>query len=172
MKTLIFTAFLTACSYARGGAIAEAYSKTAHPDVELTNRAPAAITLTNHGITEIGIERTECYGTCPVYTFVLKSDGTFRYKGEKFIERQGEFTGTVSVHEFNRLAQYIKDSGYLDLRDGYGELGDDGETVYTTLVLKGRRKVVMDHSYAGPPKLWAIENLIDHILVNATWKTR
>ncbi len=178
MKTLVCIVLVTVCICARGasipgdGEIAEAYRKIPHPKVDLTNRPPASITLTNHGITKIGIERTACYGTCPVYTFILNSDGTFRYKGEAFVEKQGVFTGTIPVYEFNRLAQYLKDSGYMYLRDGYGEIGDDRETVYTMVVINGVPKVVMDHSYAGPSKLWAMEQLIDHILVYAKWDAR
>jgi len=178
MKTLTTAVLVAVCFCASGadigvwGEIGQAYSKIPHPDVDLPNRPPAAITLTNHGITQIGIERSACYGMCPVYTFVLNRDGTFRYKGEAFVERMGMFTGTIPVYEFNRLAQYLKDSGYMELRDGYGAPGDDGETVFTTVVMNGTRKVVMDHSYSGPPKLWAMEQLIDHVLVCAKWNAR
>jgi len=59
------------------------------------------------------------------------------------------------------------------LQDGYGEIGDDNDTVYTTVVMKGKRKVVMNHGSAGPSKLWAVEQLIDLLLANeATWKAR
>ena len=129
--------------------------------------------MTNHGIAEIGIERGWCYGTCPIYTLILKSDGTFRYKGEKFVEKVGVFTGTIPVYRFNQLAQFIRDSGFADLQDGYGEIGDDRETVYTTVVMNGKRKVVMNQGSAGPSKLWAVEQLTDLALAHeATWKTR
>jgi hypothetical protein len=178
MKTLTITLLVAVCFSASGadiavwGEIGEAYSKISHPDVDLTHQAPAPITLTNHGVTQIGIERSACYGTCPVYTFVLNRDGTFRYKGEAFVERMGMFTGSVSVYEFNRLAQYMKDFGFMELRDGYGAPGDDGDTVFTMVVMNGTRKVVMDHSGFGPSKLWAMEQLIDHILLYAKWNAR
>jgi hypothetical protein len=178
MKTLMAAVLVAARFCACGadiavwGEIGQAYSKIPHPDVDLTNKPPSPITLTNHGITQIGIERSACYGTCPVYTFVLNSDGTFRYKGEAFVERTGTFTGTIPVYEFNRLAQYLKDSGYMHLRDGYGVPGDDGETVFTMVVMNGTRKVVMDHSRSGPSKLWAMEELIDRVLASAKWNAR
>src|SRR5215472_10601354 len=81
MKTLVATVLVSVCFCAFGaeiavwGEIGQAYSKMPHPNVDLTNRAPAAITLTNHGITQIGIERSACYGTCPVYTLLLNRDG-------------------------------------------------------------------------------------------------
>jgi hypothetical protein len=173
MKLLILAAAVAASFSAHCGEIAEAYSKIAHPSVSLTNLSPGPLMMTNHGITEIGMERGWCYGSCPIYTLVLRNDGTFSYTGVKFVQRVGSFTGTVPVYSFNQLAQYIKDSGYMELQDGYGEIGDDLDTVYTTVVMKGKRKVVMNHGSTGPSKLWGVQQLIDLILANeATWKAR
>ena len=83
------------------------------------------------------------------------------------------FTGTIPVYRFNQLAQFIRDSAFVDLQEGYGEMGDDRETVYTTVVINGKRKVVMNHGSTGPSKLWAVEQLIDLALAHeAIWKTR
>jgi len=173
MKHLILTLLISACFCARGGEIADAYSKLTHPSVKLTNLAPGPLYMTNHGITEIGLERGGCYGTCPIYTLVLKSDGTFTYKGVQFVEKLGVFSGTIPVYRFNQLAQFLKDSGYMNLQDGYGEIGDDRETVYTTVVMNGKRKIVMNHGSGGPSTLWAVEQLIDLALANeAIWKPR
>ena len=66
---------------------------------------------TNYGISEIGIERTVCFGSCPAYSFIVSSNGNFRYEGEKHVKRAGKATGTVSVCEFEQLARFIRDSG-------------------------------------------------------------
>ena len=173
MKYLALAALVSACFCSHGGEIADAYSKLPRPNVSLTNLAPGPLYMTNHGIAEIGIERGGCHGTCPIYTLILKSDGTFTYKGVQFVEKVGVFTGTIPVYRFNQLAQFIRDSGFADLQDGYGEIGDDRETVYTTVVMNGKRKVVMNQGSAGPSKLWAVEQLTDLALAHeATWKTR
>jgi hypothetical protein len=56
-----------------------------------------------------------CFGPCPIYTAIVKSDCTVRYKGEKSVERVGEFTGSIHPPDFRDLAQFIKDSGYMEL---------------------------------------------------------
>lgn len=123
----------------------------------------------DHGITEIGIERTACYGWCPIYTFIIKSDGNFRYTGEDYVKRKGSFTGTVPKYDFNMLAQFIALSGYVALADGYTNTVTDNPTVFTMVVMNGQRKIVSNYANAGPKELWAIEELIDHLLDKATW---
>jgi Domain of unknown function (DUF6438) len=121
------------------------------------------------GITEFGIERTECYGDCPAYTFIIKADGTFRYHGQSHLKRLGDFTGKIDPWYVNHLMAFIKDSGYINLNDQYRAAVTDLPTVYTTVVMDGKRKTISDYAGAGPPKLWAIETLIDGLLADAQW---
>jgi hypothetical protein len=122
-----------------------------------------------HGITEIGLERTPCLGACPVYTVIIKSDGTFRYHGERFVERAGDYTGRVSQNGFTRLARFIRDSGFADLQDEYTHPHTDGSTAYTMMKTGSGMKVVSNYDGSGPSKLWAIEELIDKLMLTAEW---
>jgi hypothetical protein len=120
-------------------------------------------------ISEIGLERTPCYGSCPVYTVIIKADGNFRYHGEHYVERKGDHTGKVSVREFNDLAQFIIDTGYMNLDHTYYRAITDQATVYTTVVMNGKRQLISNYANAGPPKLWAVEQLIDKLLLESQW---
>ncbi len=122
-----------------------------------------------HGITEIGLERTPCYGKCPVYTAVLKADGTFRFHGVDNVRHIGRFTGKIEEHEFNNLAQFIVGCDYFEMEDTYEALVTDHPDVYSTVVRKGQRKVIRNYANAGPPTLWAIEQLIDKLILTAEW---
>src|ERR1051326_6289622 len=106
------------------------------------NNAPGSgtATSTNRGITEIGIEQTPCYGRCPIFTFIAKSDGTFRYEGERYVDRVGDFTGTVSKSDFEQLAQFIKNSGFMQLEKNYSIAITDSSTTFTMVVMDGKRK--------------------------------
>lgn len=134
------------------------------------SRSRAEVASTNHGITEICIERSGCFGTCPIYTFIAKSNGTFRYSGDKHVERKGEFTGTVPVWQFHRLAQLIRDTGYMEFEDSYDAGGYDNSTTYTMVVMNGKHKTVRNYAEGGPTKLWAIEQLIDNLMAHAQWE--
>jgi hypothetical protein len=176
MQTLILAMLVIAAfSRAQAGEIADAYFKNVQADINgwmksRTNMlSSTSATITNHGVTLVGIEHTVCFGTCPAYTFIVKNDGTFRYKGEKYAERQGDFTGTVPACEFHRLAQFIKDSGYMQLSNTYERGITDQSSVLTMVVMNGRQKIISDYAAAGPPRLWAVEQLIDGLLAHANW---
>jgi hypothetical protein len=158
-----------------GGEISDYYAR-AHPEAAAqglatpeTSRSHEQVESTAHGITEIGIERGACFGTCPIYTFIIKSDGTCHYKGDKYVERIGEFSGTVPIGDFHELAQFIRDAGYMGFENGYRRMVTDHPTTYTTVVMGGKRKVIRNYANAGPTALWAIEELIDGLTTKATW---
>ena len=168
MKLLIAACLTVACSGAQAGEIRDFYEASGSPkDIATVDFMPAP--PADHGITEIGIERTICFGKCPIYTFIMKSDGTFRYAGEANVERKGTFTGTVPVEAFNWLAQFIKDSGYMQFKDGYTMQVTDLPSTYTMVVMNGQKKVVEDYGNAGPSSLLATEILIDFLLEHANW---
>jgi hypothetical protein len=174
MRNLIIAILVTTCSWTFGGEISDIYFqslRTNSIDSRLNNRVVnhSGIVSTNYGIAEIGIERTGCFGSCPAYTFIVKSDGNFSYKGEKYAERQGEFTGTIDVWEFNNLAKFINESGYMELKDTYTRLITDSSTTFTMVVMNGEQKVISNYAGSGPAKLWAIEQLIDQLLAKAKW---
>jgi hypothetical protein len=168
MKLLIAACLTVACSAAQAGEIRDFYEASGSPkDIATVDFVPAA--PPDHGITEIGIERTACFGRCPTYTFIVKDDGTFRYTGEANVDRKGAFTGSVPVGVFNWLAQFIRDSGYMQLKDGYTMQVTDLPSTYTMVVMNGQKKVVEDYGHAGPPPLVAAEILIDFLIEHADW---
>jgi len=171
MKTPLIGFIVTVTLLALGGEISDFHFKNARNKLgeDQKSRSHDEIASTNHGITEIGIERTGCFGACPSYTFIVKRDGTFRYKGFDYVERKGEFTGTISTWHFHRLAQFIRDSSFMELEDGYTRMITDSPTTYTMVVMNGKRKTVSNYANAGPTKLWAIEQLIDELMGKAKW---
>src|SRR5580692_12083309 len=105
MKYFAIVLIVTACSRASAGQISDYYFKAAKTNHEersksyiqqLAQHAQEAPEIsTNFGITEIGIERSGCFGTCPAYTFIVRSDGTFLYHGDSYVARKGDYTGTI-----------------------------------------------------------------------------
>ena len=135
------------------------------------SRTMEEIQSREHGITEIGIERTPCFGKCEVYSAVIRSDGTFRFFGEANVRHMGLHTGRVSEEGFHELARFIHDSGYARLEHAYSLPVTDMPTVFTMVARGDRRKVIRNHANAGPTKLRAIEQLIDKLLLEAHWDT-
>jgi len=169
MRLLATIALITACSTARAGEISDLYEASGNnsKDVQIVEFRLGR--NADHGITEMGIERTACFGQCPIYTLVVKSDGTFRYIGEANVTHLGTHTGKISDSEFDWLAEFIKDSGYMDLKDGYVMQVTDLPTIYTMVVMNGQKKVIKHYGFDGPSSLSVTEVLIDRLLEGATW---
>jgi len=175
MAFLTMMLVLSSRHLAFGGEISDYYARE-HPEtashglaVREKSRGHEQVESTAHGVTEIGIERGACFGTCPVYTFVIKSDGTCHYKGDKYVERIGEFSCNIPIWDFHTLAQFIRESGYMGFESEYSRMITDHATTYTTVVMNGKRKVIRNYANAGPTALWAIEQLIDGLITKAQW---
>ena len=170
MRYAMISVVMLSCALLLGSEIETLHKRQPNNNLEHDkSRSHKEVDSKDHGITEIGLERTTCFGTCPAYTVFIKSNGDVRYWGDKYADRLGEHTGKVNTAAFNELAQFINDSGYMDLEDTYQRLVTDDSTAYTTVVKKGKRKVIKNYANAGPTKLWAIEELIDKLVLSTNW---
>ena len=124
--------------------------------------------LSQPAITEITLERTACFGFCPIYKVILRSDNTATYIGMKFVERQGTYKAYISG--FEHLAKIIEARRYFSLRDRYTEPISDMPSAITSVVRNGKRKTIDNYGNSGPIELWEIENLIDGLIANVRWE--
>ena len=122
------------------------------------------------GISLIRLERTECYGPCPVYEVELGRDGRATYVGKMCVEKLGVHTGWLDEDQFERLARLIVRLGFFDLDSDYSEEFMDAATHITTVVRDGVAKRVSNYGEAGPDELWAIEELIDAVADGVDWE--
>lgn len=163
----------TPVSLSSGGEIYDLHQKWVRPKEADTGRQQKrfeALEMPTHGVTEIGMERTACHGVCPMYTVVFNRDGTFRYVGEDNVARKGKHTGRISTDQFNQLAEFVIESGYMNLDATYDlpRLADFPAT-YTMAVVGKKRKLVKNYGDLGPVKLWALQQSIDSLLAGAEW---
>jgi uncharacterized protein DUF6438 len=135
------------------------------------SRSGAEIDRVDSEIKEVGIERLGCLGRCPIYTLIVKNDGSFRYTGGAYVERKGKFTGRIRMWRWLLVVQYIRDMDYFSLDERYQVSSTDGDTVFTTVLRGDRRKTISNYSSAGPIRLAALQELIDGLLSNAEWDT-
>jgi hypothetical protein len=146
----------------------EKYPKLAEPSKD--SRSYEQVDTNENEIVEIGLERTPWYYLdAAVYTVVIKSDGSFTYTGEKNVKHVGRYTGHVSTIDIKPLFQYVHQMDFFSLAPFYSTNASDQPTVYTMIAKREKRKVVKDYGNGGPPKLWALETLIDGLLANASW---
>ena len=112
---------------------------------------------------EITLERTACYGTCPIYTISISGDGSVTYRGEQFVKTIGVQKYNISSGDVEELVALIYQKSFFSLRDRYEIGATDMPTVITTVRVGDQIKSVENYGRAGPAQLHEIEQKIDEL---------
>lgn len=120
-------------------------------------------------ITEVTLQRTWCYGFCPVDKVTLKSDGTAEYNGSMHTKLTGDFTGTFDKYYFTRLAQWLESQDIFEMKDSYGEFNVDVSDHIISVVKNNQRKTIVNHVLDSSLKCWGIEQAIRGVASDIKW---
>jgi hypothetical protein len=137
---------------------------------------------------KLTLERTICFGWCPIYRVVIHGDGRVEYEGEDYVKVVGRATNKLSSQQIAQIVTAINDAKYFSLRDRY-EYEDDGcpmsvtdsPSVITSVTVGATTKTI--HHYYGcvepheqgqpwqvfPRELTAFDTRIDEIVGTARW---
>jgi hypothetical protein len=122
----------------------------------------------------ITLERTACFGTCPVYTLEVHGDGTVIYHGEKYVNMEGTHHGTISGQQFGQLLLDFSNIEFYSLKDRYVErMATDLPSAITSITINGQTKTVEHYhgDFTAPKKLMALEDKIDRAANSDRWIT-
>jgi hypothetical protein len=128
--------------------------------------------------THITLERSPCFGTCPVYTVTLEGSGAVLFQGRRFVADTGVSTATVPPARVDSLVAELVTNGYFDFADRYlpGEPGCEHAATdlpSATIEVHARGRVKRIEHYHGcseaPPALSALEERIDEVAGVARW---
>ena len=124
-------------------------------------------------VTVITMQRTECFGTCPVYKLTIFADGRVRYEGSKHVKKKGKAESHISRQKLQELIDEFENIYYFNLNDAYvrGSKGcpqwvPDMPSAITSLtrIRDGERKTVNHyHGCHGPDVLELLTRLEDKI---------
>ena len=133
---------------------------------------PRALDLSDVIIT---LERTMCFGKCPVYTLTIYGDGTVSYEGKKHVAVMGSQMASIGERKVNQLIDEFMRINYFSLQNSYTKRGmTDMPSAITSIRIGGREKTVR-HYYGdrtAPPELKQRESRIDEIVGSARWVKR
>ena len=120
----------------------------------------------------VTLERTACFGTCPVYTLNVYGNGTVVYEGEEYVETQGRVETAIDQEKIRQLVLGFEAVDYFLLNDSYTERTITcAPTVITSITIDGETKAI-EH-YRGdanaPEVLTALEDKIDEIVNSDQW---
>jgi len=120
----------------------------------------------------ITLERTACFGVCPVYTLTIYGDGRIVYEGMRNVRIEGTITTTISEDKIKQLITEFQKIDYFSLKDSYEERNaTDMPSAFTSLTFDGKTKTVRHYhgDFSAPKKLTELENKIDQIGYSDQW---
>ena len=110
----------------------------------------------------ISLQRTACFGTCPIYKIEIFSDGSGIYTGTRFVENIGATKFSLSKTQLNLILTRAETIGFTNMKEEYSAPISDLPTTFIQI----KDKKIKD--YTGAPKtLKSLENLIDKVYKNA-----
>lgn len=84
----------------------------------------------------ITLERTACFGSCPIYTVQIFADGTVVYNGERFVEVEGEQTGQIEPETVEQMVEAFAEAGYFEWDEEYIHMTITDQPYITTSVTR------------------------------------
>ena len=156
-------------------ALACAPRKPAAPSADSPSEAAG---ITGAAIT---LERTPCFGGCPVYQISVSPEGLVTYEGRARVRRMGTASKRIAPAQVSALVSELERAGYFSFAPRYtpaepacGRYATDSPTAITS-VHSGGRTHRIEHDYgcgSAPGALVVLERRIDEALGSSEWTGR
>ncbi len=126
----------------------------------------------------ISLERTPCFGTCPVYTVSVSPFGQVTFEGRAHVRHLGTARGQIPPRRVDSLLVEIEKAGYFRFADRYaasepacGRYVTDLPAAISTVRLGGlTKRIEHDHGCGSAPGALAVlEKRIDEVLGSSEW---
>jgi hypothetical protein len=129
----------------------------------------------------ISLERTPCFGSCPVYTISVSPSGQVTFEGRAHVLQLGTASGQISKQQVDALLVELERAGYFGFASRYdpsepacGRYVTDLPSAISSATLGGRTKrIEHDHGCGeAPGALVVLEKRIDEVLGSERWTGR
>lgn len=117
------------------------------------------------------MERTQCYGTCPIYTYYVLEDGTAKYIGKEHVEKTGTYYTTLSPDEMEDLINLFYKYDFFKYENRYVDLISDLPTTYIYFSHNGEEKKITDY-HGAPESLKKLEKEVDNFMESLEWEKK
>jgi hypothetical protein len=117
----------------------------------------------------IELERTPCYGYCPVYTVKIDKSGKGLFEGVENVDNIGRFSFSLHPDELMEIENAFNHADFYQLKNIYYGQVSDLPTTYITYIKDGKRKKIMDY-YGAPEELRNLENSIETLVLSKKMK--
>jgi len=97
----------------------------------------------------ITMERSACFGECPIYRVAVRGDGTVDYDGEDFVAVAGKHRAKVPVAVMMQLVEEFRKARFFSLLPRYASQVTDAASTKIGIAFDGYAAEVLD--YVGEP---------------------
>ena len=120
----------------------------------------------------VRLQRTACFGACPVYSVTVHGDGRVVFVGERFVTAKGVRRATLSKTQVQRLVKGVQQARVFQLANRYDQMSvTDLPSAILTIRVGSRTKRI--YHYQGdrraPKRLATLECLVDRTARTTRW---
>lgn len=116
------------------------------------------------------MEKTPCYGTCPIYQVEVFSNGRVRLKGKRFLDWIGSYETILSQDTLLWLFEYLKKADLFQYQDRYDNQGvTDVPSTIITYVADGKKKTIFMR-FDVPEALRELDSQLHHFFMRQSYK--
>ena len=118
------------------------------------------------------LEKTGCYGNCPVFEAQVFSDGAATYFGQKHAPRTGRFTAKVRPALAMELVKRAEVAGFFGLETLYPTSGRRVADFPTTIIYvrDGQKERRIEDNFDAPLHLQEFERYFSEWLEKLAWQ--
>ncbi|MCA0455106.1 MAG: DUF6438 domain-containing protein [Chloroflexi bacterium] len=120
----------------------------------------------------ITLERTACFGTCPIYTLSIFEDGKVVYNGDQFVTVEGEQTSEIAPETVEAMVNAFEEAGYFDWNEAYDAMTvTDMPSAITSVTRDGETHTINHYmgDSSAPLALTFLEHWIDQMTTSSLW---
>src|SRR5579872_91391 len=148
----------------------EDYVNLAPPERMPEHHVTAPVIHPNSKV-EISLDRSMCYGRCPVYKVTISTSGIV-YEGDRFVATVGKQTDVADANDVRKLAQKFVDADFYSMEPVYRAQVTDNPTFTLSITIDGRTKKVVDYvgTWIGMPAVISdLEEEVDAFAHTERW---
>jgi TolA-binding protein len=108
----------------------------------------------------ISLERTSCFGSCPVYKVSISNDGTVIFDGQSYVNKIGITKSSITIEAVQGLYNDFEKHDVFNLNGRFDEMEDYGDAPFaiTSIRANGRLKTIKRYTLPKTPaQTWLIE---------------
>lgn len=116
------------------------------------------------------LQRTACFGRCPIYTLSVYESGYVEYLGEKWVDKEGRYAARVDQSKLERLMVMAKEVNFFQLDHQYdSKYVTDLPSTITTIKGKNEFQIVVSR-YEAPENLNQFNRNFDDLFQDLNWQ--